>query len=602
MASNTLSAASILESLRGIEKNPFSATQSLSLTGGGNAYRIVADRKDATTKPKAATSKKKSIDTLSSNSLPHQPSMRSHQRDQGRSLEDTTSSDIRVAKYVKLPSVDSVEAPDIDEANMPIVEKDNFADTKMTSLKSDRKRELNCISKIEKKTAGHLDEAVSMIPAHYFVSHKMFDQIKSKALDSVWSILMKMRRRLLRQGIAMWHEHAQVLTAALKEKSAATICRVTRGFLGRRRALHIHKRRLAEMKSKSKTNAIAMMNRGERALLIQTAFRRWVVHAPFQIFIRKHRAAICIQRRFRSYRNEGRLYEAVLEVIGRINSSRVIQRNFRGLLGRMKARIRRSELHRARVAARYETPEGVFEFYFEQNGAALKIQRWYKGLWWVVRVKGDERRQKRQRMLDLKARLIQRTIRGFLGRRKATKQREIRRLTAWVNIKLVIMVQSVVRRFIAHRRHKNIIEQLQAKRHKRHEARLRNIGTRRNAISFEHLKIGDERNIMRMDRKAKIIQKTYKSFRMLRYFYNMIKFRKVMVIIRIQRWYRTWVWRHKIYDALWLIQPFWRFKISKHLKRKYAAIKVGDPRLCVRLCVMCSIRDRLGTATGPTAR
>ncbi|CAE7828658.1 unnamed protein product, partial [Symbiodinium microadriaticum] len=274
---------------------------------------------------------------------------------------------------------------------------------------------LDRISRIEKKTERHLDDAVALIPAHYFVSHKMFDQIKAKALDSVWSILQKMRLRLLRQGVAIWHASAKERTASMRERSASILCRIGRGFLGRRRARNIHKRRLAEVKARSKTNAIALMNRSERVLLIQTVFRRWRVQKPYQTFIVKHRAALLIQHRYQSYRNEGRFYDAVQTMVTRLQAAKRIQYNFRGLLGRMRARARRSQLHRARTEARYATPEGVFEFYFEQNGAAFRIQRWYKNLWWVRRIKGNERREKRKRVLDGKARQIQRIIRGFLG-------------------------------------------------------------------------------------------------------------------------------------------------------------------------------------------
>ena len=556
MAHNTMSASAILESLRSMEKNPFAATHSTPLT---------------------AISSRPSVRTGEVN--PHKVKKATPQKEYKStnigSTRATHSSNVRVAKFVEVPCHDPVEAPSINDENMPLLEKDDYSAVKSQSIKSDLQRELNRMFKIEKRTERHLDDAVAMIPAHYFVSHKMFDQIKSKALDSVWSILQKMRLRLLRLGMSLWRAHAKELTAVLRQRMALVLCRIVRGFLGRRRAKYIHRKRLADMKARSKTNAIALMNRGERALLIQTTFRCWRVYRPFQRRLVRHRAALVIQRRYLSYRNEGRFVEAVQEVIMKMRAARRIQRAFRGLLGRMKARIVRSQQHRSKIEARYATAEGVFEFYFEQNGAALRIQRWYKNLWWVRRIKGNERREKRRRMLDGKARVIQRRVRGMLGRQRAVKEREIKRLRANTNIRLVILVQAVARRFLTHKRHRGVVDRLAKLRAKRIYVKQLNIGSRRNAISFEHLKIGNERNIMRMDRKARIIQKTYKSFRVLRYFTNMIKFRKVILVNKIQRWYRTWVWRHGVYAALRVIQPVWKFKMYKYLKKKYAAYTVS---------------------------
>jgi hypothetical protein len=51
----------------------------------------------------------------------------------------------------------------------------------------------------------------------------------------------------------------------------------------------------------------------------------------------------------------------------------------------------------------------------------------------------------------------------------------------------------------------------------------------------------------------------------------MVAHRRVLYICKLQRWYRTWVFRQRREEAVLAIQPLWSYKARRLLKQKRAA-------------------------------
>jgi hypothetical protein len=438
------------------------------------------------------------------------------------------------------------------------------------------------IQSIEFQTKKQIQSALNLIPAHYFITHQMFDQIKTKSLDQMMKLLGKMRIKLLRQGMSLWHSRASQLTQHRRSYAAKLLNRMIRGFLGRLKAKKIYKQMLRQQNLQKKKMVKTLKTRHAQVIRIQSLVRCWNQRKKYLEIRKRHRSAIIIQRRYRSSSSYGRLLDSVNVMIKRNEAAKVIQRHFRGFLGRMLSRIRRSDLHREHLQQHYDTPQGVFAFYFEQHGAAFTIQKWYRTLWWVARLRGTERRVKVQLIHERKARVIQKIIRGYLARKYCQRLKQIRLLEKVYPLTSIILLQSVIRRYLTRCHHFHLLQRLHLRQQRRraqqqsqsHQHDHQHLLQRRNAISFPHLKIGNERNLMRWERKATLIQRWYKSCRILRYFIRMISQRKVIYICRIQCWYRTWVWREKRDEAIFVIQKIWGKKIRNYIKKKRAVEKI----------------------------
>merc|ERR1711871_26481 len=68
-----------------------------------------------------------------------------------------------------------------------------------------------------------------------------------------------------------------------------------------------------------------------------------------------------------------------------------IQKIIRAYFGRKRFRRRRKEYTNELFRKRYETPESTMRYYFEQGGAATKIQCWFRNLPWYVKRKWREK-------------------------------------------------------------------------------------------------------------------------------------------------------------------------------------------------------------------
>eukprot|EP01031_Cornospumella_fuschlensis_P030603 gene30603-36977_t len=155
-----------------------------------------------------------------------------------------------------------------------------------------------------------------------------------------------------------------------------------------------------------------------------------------------------------------------------------IQRCYRGYCGRKAYQSQSLFIYRKRYQAQFATYEGLTRFKFQQTGAALLIQRWFRSRNYWLKMKWHERyrkmveKYKRQKILfgaickshipfkqvDLddvhqckhaSSIVVQKIIRGFLGRRRVRRLIAQIHNTAILHAKSATCMQSVARMFLA---------------------------------------------------------------------------------------------------------------------------------------------------------
>ena len=237
--------------------------------------------------------------------------------------------------------------------------------------------------------------------------------------------------------------------------------------------------------------------------------------------------------------------------------------------------------HRTNRQERYETPEGVFELYFEQHGAAICIQKWYNNLPFIAENKARARAAKKHKQLTVIVIRIQKAVRFFLMNIRMMHRWHQKKIIAKYNIRprqyaRIVRTQAAMRRFLVQTRNKEMFASIMKRREKRRRALELGITEQhRKGNRFENLKIGNLRNIARLERKAQIIQRWYKAARVLRYFYGMINNRRQLIADKIRAWFRAWRHRRQLKASLFVIQPLWKRAVQRFLLRKYAQITIA---------------------------
>ena len=578
-----LSTAGIVEALKDIEKNPFSMNTSVPNING----EALLDSK----KLRVAGSLQRTLNMSRSNgSFANEMSSSGNTRSIA-GYKVTATSRQPLERTIPLDSyshsVDSTKCqplPDKKTSQMKPRHKENVIDRYMesdTHLSNQKLQTCAALHEIKRKEEVLFLKTAEFVPPHMLIKHGMFDMIKGKQLNKIMKLLLRMKRQLLSQGFALWHKHAQILSTALFGEAAVTVHRVARGFLGRRRVKRLYQALLKREKMKNKQNAVAMMNRSFKVTMIQSCYRRYRAVLIVQKERKHKKSIITVQKFYKKWRYKDVAKRTFQDIIRKHFSCKKIQRVWRGAQGRKMAKHERVLRHRTQRQERYETPEGVFQLYFEQQGAAIRIQKWYNSLHFVEENKERAREAKRQKYLNILIVKIQRIVRLFLMNRRALSKHRARRLKLKYNLKprqlnRLILAQSVVRRYLARKRTHDLFAELLAKRRKRERAKeLGIVYYPRKTNKYEHLKIGNLRNIARLERKAAIIQKWYKSIRILNFFYGMIRNRRQLIADKIRCWFRTWRYRRQLKSSLFLIQPYWRKAVQKFLVRKYAQISIS---------------------------
>lgn len=417
-------------------------------------------------------------------------------------------------------------------------------------------------------------ETVNMVPVQYLIKHQMFEYVRKRALLSMKRVLDGMYIRLLRDGLYAWYNITTRIREAQIERAVAMLTRISRGFLARRKFKAMYQHRQEERQRQQRLQHYQAMTNGERATLLQSLIRAFLARKRFNsTVLLRRRAAIVIQRNYRNYHDRGKMYFLKKMLLQRIRAARLIQRVYRGFYGRMLCRIQRSRLRREKRQQRYETPEGLFEIFFEQHGAALRIQRWYWSLGWRVSVLKQRRLIVQERIRNIKCTIIQRHIRGYLARKSVMRLRYMRSITMGLSMHTIVLVQAIIRRFLVIRRMQKSRHTVETIRDFFQQNRLPKYKQRRPSIFYPHLRIGNERNILKLQRRAALIQRIYRIYAARKRFMAMVRNRKTLAAKRIQYWYHVCVYRKWLYASLRVIQPWWRrhaknwFRINTAAKR-----------------------------------
>jgi hypothetical protein len=221
---------------------------------------------------------------------------------------------------------------------------------------------------------------------------------------------------------------------------------------------------------------------------------------------------------------------------------------------------------------RYSSSEGVYRFYFEQNGAASKIQQWCRRLPWLIKRKWKAKyaknieKQKYVKLQRKKDKIYNRKLAAlaFLdGTGDVYSNKELMTLSTLLtrfarghtvrsklkNMKIkstkIVIIQSAVRAFLVHCRLPKVGARTRMRLRKEKRWKLLSQIVypshllRRPEIFFPHLKIGDEKNIDRMDKKAFILNRAWRAYKVRRKFRKIQEEKKLRRAVRIQRWYIT---------------------------------------------------------------
>lgn len=311
---------------------------------------------------------------------------------------------------------------------------------------------------------------------------------------------------------------------------------------------------------------------------------------------RRQSSAIKIQKFFRSYmvrKNKSRFkVKTVVHTerdIDILPVALIIQRVYRGFLGRMRYRVIRITKHREREQRKYESRNSVFKLYFEQHGAAFRIQKWARTRLKCSLIVLERRRAFIQmKKLSSKAKKIQRAYRRYVLRREGKillKELLRKREENLVEV-CAVRIQALVRGYLSRQKNINYYKwkRVQTKPdvnaakmsalnrfmlvYKTH-ARVSGIidtdlsepfRPRRGGLSLNNFRIRNEVHIKYFEAAALQIQTIWRGYRSRKFFRNYRNTLRNKSARRIQRWFVWSHWRRKFLLRVKHHQPIWRAK------------------------------------------
>jgi hypothetical protein len=407
--------------------------------------------------------------------------------------DDDASANNDVASIHSLHSVNSKDSTVKNVRKMRTVEQ-----RWNEQMQAEKRDSLMKEGRITRKIDKEIDFTVKLLPVELLIKHGKFELVKERALTRMWDLLLRMRLNLLRMATGHWKSFVLGSLSELKVEAGATLVRIARGFLGRQKFRLKHKAYLEELRRQGRMKAVKAMGTTSKIIMIQAALRRKVAYMRTMPLLRMHRAAVFVAIFFRKQMLLIAARRKVREAKMMKESIVQIQKIVRAYFGRKRFRARRKEHTNELFRKRYETPESTMRYYFEQGGAATKIQLWFRNRPWYVKAKWrhkflafythrkaewsdasgslERNRKKKEAKLKRAKRKAQRkaqggdgymsaaalkkeqqgdiadalnpAIRGFLGRRRVAKLRAQRAIQLELRKWASIIVQKHVRRTI----------------------------------------------------------------------------------------------------------------------------------------------------------
>lgn len=308
----------------------------------------------------------------------------------------------------------------------------------------------------------------------------------------------------------------------------------------------------------------------------------------------------------------------------------IIQRTFRGHVGRKKVRNLKVFIHRICIQNRLETPLGQILFRIERNGAAVIIQNWFryrisyckKVLWtkkyrkfivWrkkfivlrraITKSKGytfhmSEILADKIELRRVASIVICRLVRGFLARKRIHKFISIKLEYLTARRLAAIHIQKQIRKYLIRTKYpsigirfvmlliknrrwlsysQNITHGSQILADLSVEASDINIDVifnRRASFMYRNIRLGDSVFLDILEDCASRIQLSYRKYKTRKAFRLMVQNRNIIRVLRIQHWFIGWTWRRRVKSALSVIQPIWGFKARRLILVRKAILTI----------------------------
>lgn len=444
-----------------------------------------------------------------------------------------------------------------------------------------------------------MSTTAASLPVEFLIKHKMFKYVQRIAIGKLQTIVNMIRIRVLRHGYSIWSHFCMEKRAVDRGNAASKIIGAARIHIATKQW---KKLKLAKLVGEMVAQNLALKGEDDymAAVIILQSFGRMItMRRHYNTFLPAcHRAAYCIQKQVRLFqrlRKGGMLFFQAVQIMQqRVRATATLQRLYRGFLGRMRARLIWTVRHRVGEQSKYETREGIFRLYFEQHGAALRLQRWAWTMGWPLNARIKRRRKIHSKILSAKALKIQKFYRGRLGRKIAKYRRaeKLRQLMDKKKEASAALIQSLIRGFICRQRLKEIALkkkkgvlayltrlQKQSSRkdsifHRRASSKPMREYNRRGGFSFEHLLIGDEKHIRLMGTSARKIQVVWRSYRTKQHLRRVLATRRVIYVRRLIRGFRRLQRRRQLGRVLYRVIPFIRLANRRRKRLNRAACQI----------------------------
>ena len=324
---------------------------------------------------------------------------------------------------------------------------------------------------------------------------------------------------------------------------------------------------------------LAALIRTKKCILIQGLARRYLQRKEFLYFLKKNAAAKTIQRAWERRKVMNKGMNEVARYWFLQDSAVVLQCAWRSCKARVIfAHMKRGKRHN-KMAERYATPGAVIRTNFEMQGAAAKIQRWFRRLPYRMRIMMFRARLRKARQIQhwwWHQRAKNSMIAKLLSFRSKIEARESA-------AKLII---PVVRGGVVRLRNKRIAKEAEdarlaeieekrilqkqlhaAERNRRHSALEKNSGF---FGRFKSISMIEELNPMLMQKHknaAITIQKHIRRILAIRIAGELRERKLQLSALRLQRKFKHYTFKKARWKATMALQLIW-MKVKKRRRRK----------------------------------
>lgn len=319
--------------------------------------------------------------------------------------------------------------------------------------------------------------------------------------------------------------------------------------------------------------------------------------------------------------------------ISQHRAAKTIQRRYRGVLGRKRTRNLRIFRYRVNIQKKMESNQGQLYFRIERHGAAIIIQEWFKNrlyrcrkrLWWrkykrfidwrkrfiilrraLEKTKGhninmSQLLEDKTVLRQVTAIVLCRISRGYLDRKRMNQYHAERVVYDLKRQRASIILQALVRMFLCRSKYPNIGERFLMLRKKNQNWKIERLKfpkltdeqmsslqaaskmfeedfsvvfLRRQSFCFRNIHLGDITVLDKLDGLVARIQNLFRKVKAKKRYHLLVLNRNIILILRIQHWLITWHWRRRVRRSLRLLQPFWKFKAGKYLRRRKAIARL----------------------------